>query len=83
MPDLVTCEFYDDLIKNEFLIVHNIFIISLWENFSMLKGMYYVTLNQIVWSGQKVNSSNILCLSSLSASLKKIQSRMKTLSQRL
>ena len=29
------------------------------------QGHVHVTLNQIVWSGQKVNSSEVLCLSSL------------------
>ena len=39
----------------------------------------HVTLKQIIRSGPKWNSSKILCLSSLSAGLKKIQSKLKVL----
>ena len=40
----------------------------------------HVTPKRIVWSGPKLNSSKILYLSSLSASLKKIRSKLKVLS---
>ena len=56
----------------------NIFsIISLWKKKIVAQG--HVTLKQIVWSGPKSNSSEILCMSSLPSSLKKTQSKMKVL----
>ena len=42
-----------------------------------------VTQKQFVWSGPKSNSSKILCLSSLPARLKKIQSKRNVLSRPL
>ena len=73
MPVLVSCKFDGDPIKNEGAqyCVHNIFsIISLWENIGF-QGQ--ATPKLIVRSGPKSNSSEILCLSWLPESLKKIR----------
>ena len=77
-PVLVTCKFDDDPIKTKsFYRVHVFSIISLLENVFNAQG--HVT-KRIIRSGFVQNLSKILCLSSLSASLKKIRSKLKVLS---
>ena len=49
-----------------------------WKSMGkMFCAQWQVTPKQVVWSGPKSNSSEILCLSWIPASLKKIRSKMK------
>ena len=77
-PVLVTCQFDDDLIKNKVVISrpHFLHYKPMWKKFN---AQGHVTLKRIVRSGLKWDLSKILCLSSLSASLKKIRSKLKVL----
>ena len=57
--------------------VHVFSIVSLWKK-NNAQG--HLTLKRIFFSGRKRNMSKILCVSSLSASLKKTRSKLKALS---
>ena len=71
MAVLVTSKVDEDPIKmNELAWRHHFPIISLWEIFRRSRAA-----NSIVQSGQKSNSSEILCMSSLLASIKRIGSK--------
>ena len=73
---LITCKFDGNPIKELGRSrIHN--IISIWET---IVAQGQVTQKQIVQSGPKSNPAKILHLSSLTARLKKIQSKMKVLS---
>ena len=75
MPVLVTSNFDDDSIKmNELALRHHFPIISLWEIFRRLRAA-----NSVVWSGPKSNTSKLLCLSWLPATLMMIRSKMNEL----
>ena len=73
MVVLVTCKNKEDLIKNEGARVFT----TLYINFSDALGQ--ITLKSAVVSGRNLNSSKLLCMSSLPARMKMIQSKMKEL----
>ena len=79
MAVLVTCKFDDNSIKNESAIVPTTFppLYVYGKNYG---SQGHVALKRISQSGPKSNSSEILCLSWLSASLDIIRSNMKALS---
>ena len=79
MVVLVTCKNKEDPIENEGAKSANkIFpIISLWDFFSDAQGQ--LTPQSVVEPGRNSNSSEILKLFSLPASMKKIRSKMKAL----
>ena len=74
MHVLIICQFDEDPIRNEISISQTTF--SPLYVYGRLKGQ--VTCMRIVWSGPKSNLSKILCPSSLSASLMKIPSKIKS-----
>ena len=73
MVVLVTCKNEGDPIKNEGPRVFT----TLYINFSDAQGQ--ITLWLVVVSGRNLNSSKLSCLSSLSARMKMIQSKMNEL----
>ena len=70
---LITCNYEEDRIKNEGARVFTTLIF----NFSDAQGQ--ITLESVVVSGRKSNSSKLLCMSSLPARMKMIESKMKEL----
>ena len=77
MPVLVICKFEQNLIKHEDIIAESIFsVTSLWEIFHC-SSAYNSIANSPIWP--KFKLSEILCLSSLPASLTKIRSKLKGL----
>ena len=78
MPVLVTSRFDEDPIKNECATVQTPF--SHYKSMGIfLDAQGHLTLKGVVRSGQNSNSSEILCHSSLPASLTKIGSKLKVL----
>ena len=73
MVVLITCINEEDPIKNEGARV----FITLYINFSDTQGQ--LTLGLVVVSGRILNSSKLSCISSLSAKMKMIQSKMNEL----
>ena len=73
MDVLITCNYEEDLMKNEGARV----LTTLYINFSDAQGQ--ITLVLVVVSGQKLNSSKLLCMSSLPARMRLIKSKMKEL----
>ena len=74
MPVLVTSNFDDDLIKNEQASMETPFShYKSMENFLDAQGQ--LTPYSVVQSGQNLNMSEILCMSSLPASIKRIGSK--------
>ena len=73
MVVLVTCKNEEDLIKNEGASVFT----TLYINFSDAQGQ--ITLGSVVVSGWNLNSSKLWCMSSLSARIRMIESKMKEL----
>ena len=73
MDVLITCKYEEDLIKNESARV----LTTLYINFSDAQGQ--ITLVSVVVSGQTLNSSKLLCMSSLPARMRLIKSKMKEL----
>ena len=73
MNVLVTCKYEEDPIKNEGARL----VTTLYSNFSDAQGQ--ITLVLVSVSGRNLNSSKLLCMSSLPARMKKIQLRMKAL----
>ena len=71
MDVLITCKYEEDLIKNEGARV----LTTLYINFSDSQGQ--ITLVSVVVSGQNLNSSKLLCMSSLPARMRLIKSKMK------
>ena len=69
---LITCK-NEDPIKNEGARVFT----TLYINFSDTQGQ--ITLGLVVESGRNLNSSNLSCISSLSARMKMVQSKMNEL----
>ena len=70
---LVTCKNGEDPIKNEGARVFT----TLYIIFSDAQGQ--ITLGLVVVSGQKLNSSKLLCMSSLPARMRLIELKMKEL----
>ena len=75
MVVLVTCKNEEDLIKNEGARVF--MFTTLYINFSDAQGQ--ITLELVVVSGRNLNSSKLLCMSSLPARMRMIESKMKEL----
>ena len=73
MVVLVTCKNEEDPIKNGGARVFTTFYI----NFSDAQGQ--ITLELVVVSSQNLNSSKLLCMSSLPARMRMIESKMKEL----
>ena len=73
MVVLVTCKNEEDLIKTEGARVFT----TLYINFSDAQGQ--ITLELVVISGRNLNSSKLPCMSSLSARMRMIESKMKKL----
>ena len=73
MDVLVTCKYEEDLIKNRGA---RVFTTS-YVNFSDVQGQ--ITLEWEVVSGQNFNSSKLLCMFSLPARMRMIESKMKEL----
>ena len=73
MDVLVTCKYEEDPIKNEGARV----VTTLYSNFSDAQGQ--ITLVLVSVSGQNLNSSKLLCMSSLPARMRMIESKMKEL----
>ena len=73
MDNLITCKFEEDLIKNEGARV----LTTLYINFSDVQGQ--ITLVSVVVSGQNLNSSKLLCMSSLPTRMRLIKSKIKEL----
>ena len=74
MPVLVTSNFDDGLIKNEQASMETPF--SNYKSMGIfLDAQGQLTLYSTVWSGRNSNSSEILCMSSSSASIKRIKSK--------
>ena len=73
MDVLITCKYEEDLIKNEGARV----LTTLYINFSDAQGQ--ITLVSVVVSGQNLNSSKLLCMSSLPARMRLIKSKMEEL----
>ena len=73
MVVLVTCKNEKEPIKNEGARVFT----TLYINFSKAQGQ--ITLESVVVSGRKFNSSKLSCMSSLSARMRKMESKMKEL----
>ena len=71
MDVLVTCKYEEDPIKNEGARV----VTTLYSNFSDAQGQ--ITLVSV--SGRNLNSSKLLCMSSLPARMRMIESKMKEL----
>ena len=73
MDGLVTCQYEEDPIKNRGARVFT----TLYISFSDTQGQ--ITLELVVVSGQKLNSSKLSCMSSLPARMRMIDSKMKEL----
>ena len=73
MDVLVTCKYEKDPIKNEGARVDT----TLYSNFSDAQGQ--ITLVLVSVSGRNLNSSKLLCMSSLPARMRMIDSKMKEL----
>ena len=73
MDVLITCKYEEDSIKNEGARV----LTTLYINFSDAQGQ--ITLVLVVVSGRNLNSSKFLCMSSLPARMRMIDSKMKEL----
>ena len=73
MDVLVTCKNDEGPIKNEGARVDT----TLYRNFSDAQGQ--ITLESVVVSGRNLNSSKLSCMSSLSARMRMIESKMKEL----
>ena len=73
MDVLVTCKYEEDPIKNEGARV----ITTLYSNFLDAQGQ--ITLVLVSVSGRNLNSSKLLCMSSLPARMRMIKSKMKEL----
>ena len=73
MDVLVTCKYKEDPIKNRGARV----VTTLYINFSDAQGQ--ITLESVAVSGRNLNSSKLSCISSLSARMKMIQSKMNEL----
>ena len=73
MDVLVTCKYEEDPIKNEGARVDT----TLYSNFSDAQGQ--ITLVLVSVSGRNLNSSKLLCMSSLPARMRMIDSKMKEL----
>ena len=73
MDVLVTCKYEEDLIKNEGARVDT----TLYSNFSDAQGQITLVLMSV--SGRNLNSSKLSCMSSLSARIRMIKSKMKEL----
>ena len=73
MDVLVTCKYEEDPIKNEGARVDT----TLYSNFSDPQGQ--ITLVLVSVSGLNLNSSKLLCMSSLPARMRMIDSKMKEL----
>ena len=73
MVVLVTCKNEEDPIKNE----GDRVLTTLYINFSDAQGQ--ITLKLVVVSGRNLNSSKLLCMSSLPARMGMIDSKMKEL----
>ena len=81
MPVLVTSKFDEDLIKNECASLETPFSHYKFMG-NVLDAQGHLTPKGVVPSGRNSNSSQTLCLSSLSASLMKIGSKLKALAWR-
>ena len=73
MDVLVTCEYEEDLIKNDGARV----VTTLYVNFSDAQGQ--ITLVLVSVSGRNLNSSKLSCMSLLPAQMRMIDSKMKEL----
>ena len=73
MDVLVTCQYKEDPIKNRGARV----LTTLYINFSDAQGQ--ITLLLVVVSGRNLNSFKLLCMSSLPARMRMIDSKMKEL----
>ena len=73
MDVLVTCKYEEDPIKNRGARVFT----TLYVNFSDAQGQ--ITLESVVVSGGNLNSSKLLCMSSLPARMRVIELKMKEL----
>ena len=73
MDILVTCKYEEDPIKNEGARV----VTTLYSNFSNAQGQ--ITLVLVSVSGRNLNSSKLLCMSSLPERMRMIDSKMKEL----
>ena len=73
MDVLVTCKYEEDPIKDEGARVDT----TLYINFSDAQGQ--ITLVLVSVSGRNLNSSKLLCMSSLPARMRMIKSKMKEL----
>ena len=71
MNVLVTCKYEEDPIKNKGARVFT----TLYVNFSDAQGQ--ITLESVVVSGRNLNSSKLLCMSSLPARMRMIESKIK------
>ena len=73
MDVLVTCKYEEDPIKNKGARVDT----TLYSNFSDAQGQ--ITLVLVLVSCRNLNSSKLLCMSSLPARMRMIDSKMKEL----
>ena len=73
MVVVVTCKNGEDLIKNEGATVFT----TIYINFSDAQGQ--ITLKLVVISGRNLNSSKLICMSSLPARMRMIDSKIKEL----
>ena len=73
MVFLITCKHEEDPIKNRGARAFT----TLYIDFSDVQGQ--ITLELLVVSGRNLNSSKLLCMSSLPARMKMIESKMKEL----
>ena len=73
MDVLITCKYEEDPIKNEGARV----LTTLYITFSDVQE--HITLVLVVVSGRNLNSSKLLCMSSLPARMRLIKSKMKEL----
>ena len=73
MNVLVTCQYEEDLMKNRGARVYT----TLYINFQNVQGQ--ITLELVVVSGRNMNSSKLLCMTSLHARMRMIDSKMKQL----
>ena len=73
MNVLITCKYEEDPIKNRGARVFT----TLYVNFSDAQGQ--ITLESVVVSGRNLNSSKLLCMSSLPARMRMIESKMEEL----
>ena len=69
----ITCKYEEDMIKTEGARV----LTTLFSNFSDAQGQ--ITLELVVVSGRNLNSFKLLCMSSLPARMRMIESKMKDL----